>query len=149
MSKKSLSTYVYVQKPVPANIWAMFVCSVWLPTFQHDFQLFCSQRCALYRIFPVFIESPHRHSVPVAALSLSHCSELNITKEFTCPHSQIFSGLKSGNNAGQLMGLLRHIMHEPLMLTLKKRHTYVPSGKSFNKKTMVHCTYWSYVSPYC
>jgi hypothetical protein len=45
--------------------------------FQHIFQLFAAQKCALCRKFMVSLESSDRHSLLVAAIPLSHCSALN------------------------------------------------------------------------
>jgi hypothetical protein len=40
--------------------------------FQHNFQLFAARRCALCRKFQVSLESPDRHSLPVAVIPPSH-----------------------------------------------------------------------------
>jgi hypothetical protein len=51
-------------------------------TFQHNFELFIAQRCALCLKLLVSLESPDRHSLLVAVIPLK-----SLAKVFRCPHS--------------------------------------------------------------
>jgi hypothetical protein len=53
--------------------------------FQRKFQLFGAQKGALCRNFQVSIESPHRYSLLVALIPLSHCQVLNTSKLLVVP----------------------------------------------------------------
>jgi hypothetical protein len=53
--------------------------------FQHNFQLFITQRCALYWKFLVWLKSPDRHSLLIALIPLSHWSALNTPKPLGVP----------------------------------------------------------------
>jgi hypothetical protein len=86
MSKTSQSTYV--QKLMPADIWAMFV---WSPQQMyvvpmHFNTTFISslQRCALSKI-PGFPRSPDRHSLLFAVIPLTHYSAPNTQKLVVAP----------------------------------------------------------------
>jgi hypothetical protein len=76
---RGVSTHLNEQKfPVPADIWADVgvisradsLCGS--HAFQHNFQLFVTQTCALYRKFLVSIQSSDRHSLPIAVIPLRH-----------------------------------------------------------------------------
>jgi hypothetical protein len=57
--------------------------------FQHNFQVFIAQRCALYRKFLVSLESPDRHSLLVAVKLQSHWSALNTPKDLDVSTAKI------------------------------------------------------------
>jgi hypothetical protein len=108
-----------MSKEVPVNICAE-TCDCWdtggvlvISTahalcdsyaFQHNFQLFVAQKCALSRKFLVSLEFPDRHSVLVALIPLKLLIGVEYTKVFSCPHNQNSRRLKSGDRAGQLIG---------------------------------------------
>jgi hypothetical protein len=56
--------------------------------FQHSFQLFVAQRCALCRKYLVSLDSPNRHSLLVL-MPLIHWSALNTPKSLDTPTAKI------------------------------------------------------------
>jgi hypothetical protein len=56
--------------------------------FQHNFQLFIAQRCALCRKCLVSLVSPYRHSLLVAVIPLNHWSALNTSTNLMYPQRQ-------------------------------------------------------------
>jgi hypothetical protein len=138
MSKNSLSTYTYVQKPMPAEIQVMFM----LPLLQtlyvvlvhfNTTQLFILQRCALRRKFLVSGESPDRHSLIHQSLHVPPKPKIQRKKvrrlyrsgdSFSTPHPlptkspvQVLS-----HNKEKMRWC--PIMHEPHVLPLMKRHMF-------------------------
>jgi hypothetical protein len=109
MSKKSLKS-PYVQKPMSAEKWGMFVWSLQqmlnvVPiNFNTTFSSSLHRGTNSVKKFLVPFVSPDRHSPLVAILPLSLIGCI-YTKVFWSPHSQKSKWLRSVDHAGQLTGL--------------------------------------------
>jgi hypothetical protein len=85
MSKKVWSTYV--QKPVTAEVWVIFILSLQQMLYVVSVHIGTTynssghEKCILFQKFPVLFESPNRHSLLIAATPLCYCPGLN-TPEF-------------------------------------------------------------------
>jgi hypothetical protein len=110
--------------------------------FQHNFQLFSTQRCALCWKFLVSLEFRDRHSLFIAVTPLSHWLSLHTPKSLSVPHRKKSRLLRSADCAGSAscpvltkvwfrccLTMRRKIrwypiMYEPHVLSLTKRHMF-------------------------